>query len=125
MLTRIWISTLNMSLTMIVLALRRLLILRVLHHWTCIVLGDSNLQPLVCANRGVAGRPSRRQKYKIAMDSVGCSNGSRGCNLILRIPYVAEVVKLDIDNKSEFDNAMTRMNALLLLSQVSRWQSRS
>jgi hypothetical protein len=51
MLTRIWISTLNMPLAMSMLALRRLLVLRVLHHLCYVFLDISLGEDRVCSSR--------------------------------------------------------------------------
>jgi hypothetical protein len=81
------------------------------------------LQILVCVRRGIVGCAARPGSWLVGIDSIGGSDGSRGCTLISGIHFLAEVGKLGKDIEVEFDNAMTRINALLQLSQVSRWQS--
>ena len=54
----------------------------------------------------------------IGIESIGGSDGSRGCSLISDVHFLAGSSNLVSRIKSEFDNAMTRINALVLLSQV-------
>ena len=52
MLPRVWISTLNVTLTMTMLSLRRLLILRVLHHLYCVLPREVDCKRVECLFAG-------------------------------------------------------------------------